>query len=323
MDHVKRKWAAVWFLTETEAAQAIKDETTDLSNFFLEQHDNGLFRYRYCPEGNALTIQKATLYSPVPLSEGIIYILDCIKEQLPYYMVQNSAINFPLELLYPEPVTGEFLAANMQMRVESTTEDGEITCKVVFFRTPSLVVEFKIPHGSYDSKFDTNISLIGFCCGDIITQLRNLLKPPRMGEQAVGASCGAIIHNKEETHIYLLKRSCPPQVGFWTGAGGLIEFGERANQAVVREVKEETGVGCETVDNMGCIDVIVPGEGHWLGAIFAVLPQREPYNAEPDKHSDGQWFPLSDLPPNLTVSAKKAIARFRMHLWQKKMSRSL
>ncbi|MGD1055411.1 MAG: NUDIX hydrolase [Nitrososphaerales archaeon] len=54
----------------------------------------------------------------------------------------------------------------------------------------------------------------------------------------VGA--GAVVY--EGPRVLLIKRKYPPNEGRWALPGGLVELGERVQDAVVREVKEETGL---------------------------------------------------------------------------------
>ncbi|MCC6032117.1 MAG: NUDIX hydrolase, partial [Pyrobaculum sp.] len=42
--------------------------------------------------------------------------------------------------------------------------------------------------------------------------------------------------------ILLVKRKYPPSAGKWSLPGGHVELGERLEEAVLRELKEETGV---------------------------------------------------------------------------------
>ena len=54
----------------------------------------------------------------------------------------------------------------------------------------------------------------------------------------VGA--GAVVY--EGPRVLLIKRKYPPNEGRWALPGGLVELGERVQDAVVREIKEETGL---------------------------------------------------------------------------------
>jgi 8-oxo-dGTP diphosphatase len=51
--------------------------------------------------------------------------------------------------------------------------------------------------------------------------------------------------------ILLIKRSTPPFIGYWALPGGRSEPGETAEQTVVREVKEETGLEVTIVRKVG------------------------------------------------------------------------
>ncbi|KAA5804971.1 NUDIX hydrolase [Alkalicaulis satelles] len=53
-------------------------------------------------------------------------------------------------------------------------------------------------------------------------------------------STGAIIWRGGE--VLLIRRGKPPFQGEWSIPGGKVEFGERLEEALIREVREETGV---------------------------------------------------------------------------------
>ncbi|MBI3859439.1 MAG: NUDIX hydrolase [Thaumarchaeota archaeon] len=54
----------------------------------------------------------------------------------------------------------------------------------------------------------------------------------------VGA--GAVVHRRHK--VLLIRRKFPPNEGLWALPGGLVEIGEKVESAVLREVKEETGL---------------------------------------------------------------------------------
>jgi len=58
---------------------------------------------------------------------------------------------------------------------------------------------------------------------------------------------------EEDGRYLLVKRAAEPDAGLWSIPGGLIEVGERAEEAAAREALEETGL---TVEMLGRIDVV-------------------------------------------------------------------
>lgn len=62
---------------------------------------------------------------------------------------------------------------------------------------------------------------------------------------------GAIILDGDQ--ILLEKRKNPPGKGKWSVPGGLVDLGETAEQAVIREVKEETEL---EVNDPRLVDVV-------------------------------------------------------------------
>ena len=69
---------------------------------------------------------------------------------------------------------------------------------------------------------------------------------------------GALIF--DGARVLLVERAKPPLAGYWSLPGGLVETGERLEDAIVREVHEETGL-CVRADSIATIfERIMPGQ---------------------------------------------------------------
>jgi ADP-ribose pyrophosphatase len=118
---------------------------------------------------------------------------------------------------------------------------------------------------------------------------------------------GGVILN--DGNVLLLLRKKPPEAGFWSLPGGRVEFMERVEEAVVRELKEELGIVVE-IESLLCVtDHIVQADSaHWVSPAYLVrLVSGVPQNLEPEKTAAIEWFPLSRLPENLGLAAKSAL----------------
>ena len=75
--------------------------------------------------------------------------------------------------------------------------------------------------------------------------------PVPVGDLRPTPAVGIVCIRGEE--VLLIRRGTPPKQGEWSIPGGRIEPGERAKDAALRELKEETGVDAEIE---GLIDVV-------------------------------------------------------------------
>lgn len=56
--------------------------------------------------------------------------------------------------------------------------------------------------------------------------------------------------------VLLIRRGTKPLAGNWSIPGGRIEFGERAEAAALRELKEETGIAARLIGLVDVVDAI-------------------------------------------------------------------
>ena len=114
--------------------------------------------------------------------------------------------------------------------------------------------------------------------------------------------CGAAITN-EMGELLLIQRLREPEAGAWGLPGGKIDFSERAEDAIIREVEEELGIVIQ-LTGLACMSEIIDGgDGrHWVSPIYsAKIVSGTPQNIEPEKHGGWGWFALDSLPSRLTT----------------------
>ncbi|MBD3322487.1 MAG: NUDIX domain-containing protein [Chitinivibrionales bacterium] len=109
------------------------------------------------------------------------------------------------------------------------------------------------------------------------------------------ATAGALILNDDNNgeKVLLTKRNIPPFRGHWCLPGGHIESYETALDAVVREVKEETGLELEP-SFFGYFDEIYPDIGvHNVVLIFKGRARGD-LQFQPGEVSEGRWFSIEE-----------------------------
>ena len=79
--------------------------------------------------------------------------------------------------------------------------------------------------------------------------------PPRIPIAAVGVVC---LRGDE---VLLIRRGTPPLEDSWSLPGGRIEWGERAADAALRELKEETGCDAALIGLIDVVDAVLSRRG--------------------------------------------------------------
>jgi mutator protein MutT len=80
---------------------------------------------------------------------------------------------------------------------------------------------------------------------------------------------GAVLVRDGE--ILLEKRKNEPGKGKWSIPGGLVELGETVEEAVIREVKEETGLDVEKPEQVDVVDGITKDENGRVKYHFVII----------------------------------------------------
>ena len=92
--------------------------------------------------------------------------------------------------------------------------------------------------------------------------------PPR----PILAVSAAIFRDFRDGRVLIVRRARPPAHGLYTLPGGVVELGETLQQAVVREIREETGLAIEPVVLAGYREAIVRDGAGRIERHFVILP---------------------------------------------------
>jgi 8-oxo-dGTP diphosphatase len=93
--------------------------------------------------------------------------------------------------------------------------------------------------------------------------------------------------------VLLIRRARPPMQGHWSLPGGRIEWGERAEDAALRELHEETGVTARLSGLAAVVDGLF-GERHYVLIDYAA----EWLSGEPrpgDDATHAAFHPMADI----------------------------
>ena len=78
---------------------------------------------------------------------------------------------------------------------------------------------------------------------------------------------------RRQDRVLLVQRSRPPLTGLWSLPGGLVEAGETLEEAARREIREETGIEADALEQIGLEEIIERDEAgaarlHFVLAVF-------------------------------------------------------
>ena len=127
----------------------------------------------------------------------------------------------------------------------------------------------------------------------------------------VGA--GAVVHKAGK--VLLVKRAFPPNKGKWAFPGGLIELGESAQEAAVREIREETGLRIRVE---GLIDVALDIEKDGASKIrydyvlvdYLAIPVGGKFKLNAES-TDYGWFTQREMKKlAMSVPTRAALGKF-------------
>ena len=112
----------------------------------------------------------------------------------------------------------------------------------------------------------------------------------------------------EGNNLLLVKRRFDPFKGYWVLPGGHVENNETVEEAVIREVKEETGVETKIVSLIGVFSSPDRDPRHNISIAYLCIPTTTNIQTS-DETSEVRWFKLSDLPDDVGFDHKDIISK--------------
>jgi 8-oxo-dGTP diphosphatase len=128
----------------------------------------------------------------------------------------------------------------------------------------------------------------------------------------IGVGVAAIIlNNNKEILLQLRGPKAKNERGLWKLPGGAIEYGEKAEEALKRELKEELGIEVKIIKQVFFLDDILKKENqHWLVPFYLCqIKKGIPKILEPEKFTQIAWFSLKNLPKNLAFGTKEVLKK--------------
>ncbi|PSW04616.1 8-oxo-dGTP diphosphatase MutT [Photobacterium lipolyticum] len=113
-----------------------------------------------------------------------------------------------------------------------------------------------------------------------------------MDKKRIWISAGIIL-NPDHDQVFITRRAAKAhQGGFWEFAGGKVEVGETAEQAVIRELFEEVGINATELEHFMALEHDFPDKALKFDFYLVKAFHGEAYGKE---GQPGEWVKLADL----------------------------
>jgi ADP-ribose pyrophosphatase YjhB (NUDIX family) len=111
------------------------------------------------------------------------------------------------------------------------------------------------------------------------------------------AVSAAVLH---DGRVLLVRRARNPAQGLFSLPGGVVHAGETLSEAVVREVREETGLVVEPFASAGQREVIIRDDAHRIERHFVIIAFAARWVAGElsvnEELAEGRWVLPGDVP---------------------------
>lgn len=122
---------------------------------------------------------------------------------------------------------------------------------------------------------------------------------------------GHYVLNKRSTH-------CRDEHGCWDPGGGGVDLGEKVEDVLRREIREEYCADILEYEELGFLDVHRTHDGkptHWIALVYKVLvDSKQVANGEPRKFDEIGWFRMDKLPTPLHSQFPVVLKKYKDRL---------
>ncbi len=123
--------------------------------------------------------------------------------------------------------------------------------------------------------------------------------------------CSGIV--VKDNKVLLIIRGINPEIGKWALPGGYLSWNETAEEAVVREVKEETGIDTK-VKRLSSVNTDphrIPSEDlQNVGLFYELEPLSFELSKQDKEVEDVKWIDLDDIPLDLAFDHNNVLEDF-------------
>lgn len=120
-----------------------------------------------------------------------------------------------------------------------------------------------------------------------------------------GVSADAVIVKNDQ--ILLIQRALDPFKGFWATPGGYVGWNETIEDAIRREVTEETGLRASGIRPVGVYSQPARHPDQVINCVYIVDVEDVSALKPGDDATEAKWFPLTKLPVNMAFDHRQNI----------------
>ena len=147
----------------------------------------------------------------------------------------------------------------------------------------------------------------------------------KKGIDYIGITCTAIVHDGNgKFAMHKRSKNARDEHGNWDIAAGGLDFGERLEECITREIKEEYCADVLELKQLGTFTALREQNGiptHWVGRFFATkVDPKQVKIGEPHKMDDLGWFTLDTLPSPLHSQFPKVKEKIKQFFAKKNAS---